>query len=214
MKRATVSMRSALCVLSFVAAARVDGQQQMRALIRAATDRVAAPAFSLANASGNVVRLSDFRGRPVVLNFWATTCGGCRVELPTFVQVSQKYKGVTVVGVSMDIMYEDLKSSTEGWARVSPFVASQGMRYPILLDDGSMEKSFEVTALPATYLIDKHGRVAATYIGVVDGGDLPRSKGFWSSADACRPRRPDAARCEREPASLKPDRGAAREERH
>jgi hypothetical protein len=60
----------------------------------------------------------------------------------------------------------------EGWARVKPFVAAKGIKYSILLDDGSVEKAFKVTALPATYLIDRAGRLAATYIGVVDPVDL------------------------------------------
>ena len=109
----------------------------------------------------------------MVLNLWATDCGGCKIELPSFVALSRRYKGrATVVGVSLDIMYEDLKSAAEGWARVKPFAASHGLTYPILLDDGSAEKAFKVTALPATYLIDRSGRVAATYIGIVDAADL------------------------------------------
>jgi peroxiredoxin len=72
----------------------------------------------------------------------------------------------------MDIMYEDLKSAAEGWSRVKPFAASHGLTYPILLDDGSAEKAFKVTALPATYLIDRAGRIAATYVGIVDADNL------------------------------------------
>jgi peroxiredoxin len=69
-------------------------------------------------------------------------------------------------------MYEDLKSANEGWARVKPFATEHRLDYPILLDDGSVEKAFNVTALPATYLIDRDGRIAAAYIGVVDASDL------------------------------------------
>jgi len=117
--------------------------------------------------------LSDYRGKPVVVNLWATDCGGCKAELPSFVTLSERYKGrVTVVGVSMDVMYEDLKSAAEGWARVTPFAAAHGLKYPILLDDGSAEKGFNVTALPATYLVDRAGRLAAAYIGIVDAADL------------------------------------------
>jgi peroxiredoxin len=173
-KRLTKLTVSSLWLLSFVAAVGATTQQTIRATVRMVKDRSAAPSFGLANASGKVVHLSDFRGKPVVLNLWATECGGCRAELPTFVQVSDKYngQGLTVLGVSMDIMYEDLKNATEGWARVKPFVAAHGIKYPILLDDGSVEKVFNVTALPATYLIDRVGRIAATYIGVVDSTDL------------------------------------------
>jgi peroxiredoxin len=160
--------------LLFVVTSDATGQQNVRAALRALKDRQAAPSFRLANASGKFVRLSDFRGKPVVVNLWATECGGCRAELPAFVQLDRTYKGsgLSVIGVSMDVMYSDLKSSLEGWAHVKPFIEAHGMGYTVLLDDGSVEKAFSVTALPATYLVDRSGRIAATYIGVVDSTDL------------------------------------------
>jgi peroxiredoxin len=163
-----------LVVLSLVAHAGAVQQKTVQANLQAVADREDAPAFSLADAAGHVRHLADYRGKPVVVNLWATDCGGCKAELPSFVTLSQRYKsrGVTVVGVSLDIMYEDLKSAAEGWARVTPFAAAHGLTYPILLDDGSVEKAFKVTAMPATYLIDRSGRIAATYIGVVDGDNL------------------------------------------
>jgi hypothetical protein len=72
-------------------------------------------------------------------------------------------------------MYSDLKNATVGWAQVKPFLRTHRIQYPILLDDGSAEKALTVTALPATYLIDKTGRIAATYVGVVDAADLERN---------------------------------------
>src|SRR5258706_14343495 len=170
MRQLTNLAISSVCILSSVAIAGAIGQQAIRARVQGETDRSAAPSFRLANASGRLVKLSDFRGNPVVLNLWATECGGCRAELPAFIQMDRRYrgKGLVVVGVSLDIMYSDLKNSTEGWARVKPFVEAKGMEYPILLDDGSVERVFKVTALPATYLIDRAGRIAATYVGVVD----------------------------------------------
>jgi len=148
-------------------------QKTVRATIRAASDRTPAPQFSRSDGSGTVRHLADYRGRPVVVNLWATDCGGCKIELPSFVKLSQTYtERVAVLGVSMDIMYEGLRSATEGWARVKPFAASHGLAYPILLDDGSVEKAYAVTALPATYLLDRAGRIAASYVGVVDAADL------------------------------------------
>jgi peroxiredoxin len=160
--------------VSLVASAGAVQQKTVQVSLQAVADRSPAPALSLADASGKLKRLTDYRGHPVVVNMWATDCGGCKAELPVFVRLSQGYKdrGVTVVGVSMDIMYEDLKSAEEGWARVKPFAASHGLTYPILLDDGSAEQAFKVTALPATYLVDRAGRIAATYIGVVDADNL------------------------------------------
>jgi cytochrome c biogenesis protein CcmG/thiol:disulfide interchange protein DsbE len=113
----------------------------------------------------------------VVLNLWATECGGCKTELPTFVEMNRVYKdkGLVVVGVSMDIMYSDLRNAKQGWGQVNPFVKAHGIDYPILLDDGSVEKAFKVTALPATYLVDRAGRIAASYVGVVDPSDLERN---------------------------------------
>jgi thiol-disulfide isomerase/thioredoxin len=162
-----------LFVLALVTHLGAVQQKTVQARIQPGGDRVAAPAFSLADASGTVRHLSDYQGKPVVVNLWATDCGGCKAELPVFVQVNQSYKNrVTIVGVSLDIMYEGLKSAAEGWARVKPFAASHGLTYPILLDDGSVEKAFKVTALPATYLIDRTGRIAATHIGIVDADNL------------------------------------------
>ena len=167
--------KSTLCPFLLVASlATLMAQQSMRAQLRTAADRTVAPSFRLTNAGNEPVRLSDFRGKPVVLNLWATECGGCKAELPTFVRLGRTYKssGLTVLGVSLDIMYSDLKSAAEGWSRVKPFLRAHAIEYPIVLDDGTVEKAFNVTALPATYLIDRTGRIAATYIGVVDPQDI------------------------------------------
>jgi peroxiredoxin len=174
MKHLMTASLVSLFMLSPVAHAGVVQQKTVQAGLQPASDRVAAPAFGLADASGKRKRLSDYRGKPVVVNLWATDCGGCKAELPVFVKLHQAYKdrGLTVVGVSLDIMYEDLKSAAEGWARVTPFAAAHDLKYAILLDDGSVEKAFKVTALPATYLVDREGRIAASYIGVVDAVDL------------------------------------------
>jgi hypothetical protein len=72
----------------------------------------------------------------------------------------------------MDIPYEQLKSAREAWALVNPFVQKQRIGYPILMADDAVMKAYDVTALPATYLIDKKGRVAAVYLGKVDKRDV------------------------------------------
>ena len=156
--------RLTLVALGFlVAAAGMAEQQVTRAELRALADRRAAPSLRLVDASQKVVRLSDFHGKPVVLNFWATECGGCKVELPTLAGLARTYKrdGLAVVGVSMDITYSDLRDATAGWSQVTSFLGTHRLDYPILLDDGSAEQAFGVTALPATYLLDRAGRIAA-----------------------------------------------------
>ena len=120
------------------------------------------------------MRLADFHGKVVLLNFWATECGGCREEIPYFTEFEQAYKnkGLAVVGVSIDILYENLKNSNEAWSRVKPFVQTHNVNYPILMGDDQVTKIYDIQALPVTYLIDKKGRIAATYAGLVDKNDV------------------------------------------
>jgi peroxiredoxin len=149
-------------------------QQNVKSALADAASRHPAPTFRLEDPSGTKVELSGFRGRTVVLNLWATECGGCKLELPTFVELRTRYSehDLAVIGVSMDVMYDGLKTTADAWTKVRPFLQSRGIQYTILVDDGSVEKAYEVMAMPATYLIDKRGRIAATYVGVVDSNDL------------------------------------------
>lgn len=141
------------------------------------TVRKQAPYFALLDAKGKSVALSSFRGKPVLLDLWATKCGGCIKEIPYFTNIHRTYarKGLAVIGVSMDILYEDLKGPVEAWRLVKPFVADHNVKYPILMGDDGFTKSFTVTTLPVTYLIDKRGRIAATYTGVVDRVDIEKN---------------------------------------
>jgi peroxiredoxin len=157
-----------------VAIHAAPAQKTVQAALSTPPDRKSAPAFKLHDASGKTVTLADFKGKVAVVNLWATECGGCKAELPTFVQLHKIYntRGLAVIGVSMDVMYEDLKSLAEGWMRVKPFAAAHDLGYTIVMDDGSVEKAYNVTAMPATYLIDKSGRTAASYVGIVDPADI------------------------------------------
>ena len=140
------------------------------AVLKSPSTRMEAPPFRLADASGTTEQLTDYRGKVVLLNFWATDCGGCRLEIPWLVEIGQTFKkrDLAVVGISIDISYEDLKNATEAWAKVKPFVASHQIAYPILMGDNEAVKRYDVRALPVSYLIDTRGRVAATYVGLID----------------------------------------------
>ena len=146
----------------------------IRAQLHPPEARKAAPAFSLSDAAGKRVRLSDYRGKTVLLNFWATECGGCILEIPLLVQMDQSYKndGLIVLGISMDISYENLKNAQEGWGRVKPFVQAHRIEYPVLMGDDQVTKIYDIEALPVSYLIDKSGRIAATYLGVLDKANV------------------------------------------
>ncbi len=167
-------VKSVVMLAVFALLAGAADQKTVRAVLQPATERKVAPAFRLLSASGKAVRLSKYRGKVLLLDFWATTCGGCVAEIPHFIEFAGAYKskGLAVVGVSLDIMYEDLKNADEGWSRVKPFVQEHKVNYPILMGDDPVTKLYNIEAMPATYLIDKHGRVAATYIGIVDKNDV------------------------------------------
>ncbi len=139
------------------------GSAAMRADIADARSRQAAPNFSLPDATGAVVKLSDYRGKVVLLDFWATWCAGCKVEIPWFMEFQKKYerRGLASVGVAMD---------EEGWALVKPYLAEHPISYPVVLGDlDLLQKSFGLApALPVTLLIDRKGHVAQAHAGLVD----------------------------------------------
>jgi peroxiredoxin len=121
----------------------------------------AAPDFTLQGAGGDDIRLSAFKGQVVLLNFWATWCPACRTEIPWLREFENKYggKGLAIVGVSMD---------DAGWKAVIPFVAENQVNYPVVIGNDGLAKSYGLTAMPMTYLIDRDGNIAATSVGLVD----------------------------------------------
>jgi peroxiredoxin len=151
-----------------------DQAPGVRAALHAPTDRAPASAFKLDNEAGKSIALSDYRGKVVVLDFWATECGGCVKEIPWFIALAHKYDaaGLVAVGVSMEVQYSGLKNADEGWNRVKPWVQSHRVDYPVVIADDGVVKAYEIEALPVTYLVDRNGRIAATYAGLVDREDI------------------------------------------
>jgi peroxiredoxin len=122
--------------------------------------RKKAPEFALKDASGKIVHISDYKGKVVLLDFWATWCGPCNIEIPWFAEFENKYKsrGFEVIGVSMD---------DDGWKAIKPFAAQKKINYMILLgDDKTGDQYGGVEALPTTFVIDRNGRIASTHIGL------------------------------------------------
>ena len=150
------------------------GQQGAHATVLPQASRQPAPAFRLADVSGTDKQVTDYRGKIVLLNFWATACGGCKLEIPWLIELESAHKSdsFTVVGVSMDTSYEGSKSADEAWGKVKPFVLDHKLNYPVLMGDATLIISYKLGAVPATYLIDKQGRIAASYSGVADKSDV------------------------------------------
>lgn len=153
---------------------RLLAQKDVHAALTVPTERKPAPTFHLVSDTGKIVQISNFHGRVVLLNFWATSCGGCIFEIPSFIELQQSYRnrGFTAIGVSTDIAYEGLKSAEQAWRRVRPFMSSYGMNYPVLMGNDAVIHVYGFKSYPATYLIDKSGRIAATYVGIVDKNDV------------------------------------------
>jgi peroxiredoxin len=117
--------------------------------------------FTLEDSQGGKVSLADYKGQVVLLNFWATWCGPCKIEMPWFVEFQRKYKdrGFTVLAVSMD---------EGGWEVVRPYLEQQQLNFPVVLGDDEMADRFGgVQALPTTFIIDREGRIVATHTGLV-----------------------------------------------
>ncbi len=120
-----------------------------------------APDFTLEASDGSTRHLSDYRGKVVVLNFWATWCGPCKYEIPWFIGFQKEYaaRGFTVVGISMD---------DTGWKVVRPFMAEHQMNYPVLLGDEAVNKSYlGIEALPTTLVLGKDGKIAFLHTGLI-----------------------------------------------
>ncbi|SPE40724.1 Redoxin domain protein [Candidatus Sulfopaludibacter sp. SbA3] len=120
-----------------------------------------APGFSLADASGKAVTLSKYKGKVVVVDFWATWCHGCKQEIPWFMEFQKKFKheGLAVIGVSMD---------EDGWKSVKPFVKEKRMNYQVVIGSEDLAKQYGLENMPMTVLIDREGKVVASYSGMVE----------------------------------------------
>jgi peroxiredoxin len=124
------------------------------------SDRKPAPDFTLKDANGTPIKLSDYRGKAVLLNFWATWCGPCGIEIPWFTRFQQDYKsrGLEIIGVSMD---------EDGWKVIKPFIAEHKINYRILLGDDSVGQLYGgVDSLPTTFIIGRDGKVAFVHVGL------------------------------------------------
>jgi len=124
------------------------------------SQRKVAPDFALKDSSGKIVKLSDFRGKVVLLNMWATWCAPCREEIPWFVDFEREFKdrGFTVLGVAMD---------DRGWDVVQPYIKRHELNYPVTVGDSEVSTIYGGTgALPTTFMIDREGRIARTHVGV------------------------------------------------
>ncbi len=125
------------------------------------TARKPAASFTLLDSNGAKITLASLKGKVVLLNFWATWCGPCQVEIPWFIEFNKTYKarGLAVVGVSMD---------EDGWKSVKPYLATKKIDYPIVVGTEDVAKAYGgVDSLPSTFIIDRDGKIAFSHSGLV-----------------------------------------------
>lgn len=124
----------------------------------------ATPPLALNDLQGQPRSLDEFRGKVVIVNFWATWCEPCIEEMPSLQKFKDRFAGekIAVIGVNLG----------EGEARIKSFMDKTGTTFPILLDrDGIAKRGWKVNGVPATFVLDAKGRIRYTYIGVLDFSD-------------------------------------------
>jgi thiol-disulfide isomerase/thioredoxin len=162
-----------LVVVAAVAVMLIGGQYLVRKGERSGTTTAggpkpgtAAPDFALQSLEGKTVHLADFRGKAVLLNFWATWCEPCKLEMPWFVELQKQYgpQGLEVVGVAMDDSGKDA---------VAKFAKDMGVNYTVLLGKESVGDEYGgLEYLPTSFYIDRDGKVVARVFGLRSRSDI------------------------------------------
>jgi thiol-disulfide isomerase/thioredoxin len=156
-----LALRAACCVFMLMGLSA-----QAQHMVKPWPVNQASPAVSLVDMTGKPVRLADYKGKTVVLNFWATWCEPCRSEMPSLAQLQE------ISGPDVIVLAANFK---EGVARIEQFAKSSGIQMNWLRDpEGHAAKAFDVRIFPSTLIIDKSGRPLRKIIGEVD----------WTGKDA------------------------------
>ena len=200
MKRNTIVLTAVLCILAIFAWAgwaNWEYRQQAAARLLASAARGVlvpdangapqyqspftgkpAPAFALEDLSGKKVSLADYKGKAVLVNFWATWCGPCKIETPWIIELRERYaaQGFEVLGI--DTEGDDLKKDDKaGWAKdkaaVAKFVDQEKINYPILVDGDSLSQEYGgLDAMPTSFFVDRKGTVVAAQMGLTSESDI------------------------------------------
>jgi cytochrome c biogenesis protein CcmG/thiol:disulfide interchange protein DsbE len=124
-----------------------------------------APDFSLANAAGGDIKLSDYKGKVVIVDFWATWCPPCRKGIPDLIELKNEYGDkIAIIGISVD---------TDSKGEVVPFIKKMGINYPVAYATPEVTQSYGgVDAIPTSFVVDKEGKIVDMHVGLVPKADF------------------------------------------
>ncbi|HZD49908.1 MAG TPA: TlpA disulfide reductase family protein, partial [Silvibacterium sp.] len=135
-----------------------------------------APAFTLKDTTGKKVSLADYKGKAVVVDFWATWCAPCKIEIPWLEKLHDQYasQGLVVLGISEDDLdLDDQAALFKEKQEIARSASKLGINYPVLIDDKKVSEPYGgVDALPTTFFVDRNGKVVAATVGLVDRDEL------------------------------------------
>lgn len=149
-----------LFIITLCSGLSVAAQDELPRL-RFVRDPDPAPAFDLKTLDGKELKLEDYRGKVILLNFWATWCGPCRAEIPTLIALQKQYKDrLQVIGLAVDEDDETL---------VQKFITSEGINYPIAITPTEIRVAYGgIAALPTVFVINAEGRIVQKHVGLFD----------------------------------------------
>lgn len=137
-----------------------------------------APSFTLQDLSGKKISLENYKGKAVMINFWATWCGPCKIETPWLVELRNEYasRGFEILGISAeddDLADNDVKGWAKDKAAIASFVKQEHMSYPVLINGDSISNTYGgLEAMPTSFFVDRTGKVVAVQLGITSKDDM------------------------------------------